>query len=223
MTQVARPETLAGPFDNVRIEEDEKIYRLFRRGDEVWIEASEAPPDAVNGSLAVADTSVTRAPIARRVVMTTGSHHMQVCWAASGAGNLLDELPIVYIRDPRPGKSRWAPLEASYLSPTPPGAESQTHWNTSCLLCHATGGAPGLESTGATNSRVAELGISCEACHGPGERHMRLYRTRAERSAAPLRPSDGAAIVNPARLPAERGAQVAVPDDAVADVHGRRR
>lgn len=201
MTQIARPETVLGSYDGAEIEDGGQIHRLTRRGDELWVETFAA----ANGS---ADGRPPSQPRERRVVMTTGAHHMQVSWASGGAGNLLSELPIVFLRDDRPGKSRWAPLEASYLSPSAPGPHSETHWNTSCLLCHATGGVPGLRSTGATNTAVAELGISCEACHGPGQRHVRLMRQRA----AGADPSADArldlAIVNPVRLGPERKAQV---------------
>ncbi|HQU45192.1 MAG TPA: cytochrome c3 family protein, partial [Pirellulales bacterium] len=204
MTQVARPETILGPFDGTEVEDGGQVHRMVRRGDELWVETQSRPLPSGEGpgeGLGIQ---------ARRVVMTTGAHHMQLCWTASGKGNLLDELPMVYIRDPRPGKSRWAPLEASYLSPSPPGAANQTHWNKDCILCHATGGKPGLDrQSGAAHTRVADLGIACEACHGPAERHVQLNRDRAaERLSDDAAPGDEQAIVNPARLPPERAAQV---------------
>lgn len=206
MTQVARPETVLGSFDGVEIEEAGQIHRLSRRGDELWVETSATVPSADNQP---------PQPKARRAVMTTGAHHMQMCWTASGAGNLLSELPIIYLRDERPGKSRWAPLNASYLSPPDePSATSTTHWNTSCILCHATAGVPGLRKGGATESRVAELGIACESCHGPGQRHVRLMQRRAAGADASADTDSSAdtradlAIVNPARLRPERTAQV---------------
>lgn len=202
MAQVARPDTVLGPFDGSSIEFDGQRHRMVRRGDELWVESSisESVGESTDaeGDRRLAESG----PRARRVVMTTGAHHMQLYWAASGAGNLLDELPVLFVRGEYPNEGRWAPLEASYLSPTPAGFNPETHWNTSCILCHSTGGNPRLDTrSGATSSYVAELGIACEACHGPGETHARLARARE------LDPADPR-IVNPARLPTHRSAEV---------------
>lgn len=201
MTQVARPETVLGAFDGAEVEEAGHIHRMVRQGEELWVETRAAS--------STGQTPTDSRPAAkRRVVMTTGAHHMQIYWAASGKGNLLDELPVISIRDERSGKSTWEPLEASYLSPSPPGLPSKTHWNTGCILCHATGGAPVMNETGATNSRVAELGIACEACHGPAERHVKLNRERQSRPATEGRKDEHQAIINPAKLHPERASQV---------------
>ncbi|HEV3339765.1 MAG TPA: cytochrome c3 family protein, partial [Pirellulales bacterium] len=196
MTQVAHADTVLGPFDGVDVPDGDRTHRLSRRGDELWVE-----------TVAVGEASQASGP--RRVLMTTGAHHMQLYWTANGAGNLLDELPLVYIREDRPEKSRWAPLEASYLSPSPPGAE-QPHWNKDCILCHATGGRPGLDArSGSAATRLAEVGIACEACHGPAERHVRLKREQAASGVGDgSSRGDDHAIVNPAKLHPERGAQV---------------
>ena len=60
---------------------------------------------------------------------------------------------------------------------------------TSCLHCHVSGMSPPLAGT---ENKYPELrftqgGVSCERCHGPGAEH-----------------AAGGAIVNPAKLPAER-------------------
>jgi predicted CXXCH cytochrome family protein len=201
MTQVAQPKSVLGTFDGAEVEEGGLIHRMIRQGEELWVETR---PASSSGQ----PTTDLRPAEKRRVVMTTGAHHMQIYWAPSGTGNLLDELPVIFIRDERSGKSTWAPLEASYLSPSPPGLSSKTHWNTGCILCHATGGAPVLDEAGATNSRVAELGIACEACHGPGERHVRLNRERQGRADGDGRKDKHQAIINPAKLHPERASQV---------------
>jgi predicted CXXCH cytochrome family protein len=202
MTQVARPDTILGHFDGTVVKGAGGTHRLVRKGDELWVESR--PFSDSSYPLAGADSEGITA---RRVVMTTGAHHMQVCWAADGQRNRLDELPVIYIRDPRPGKSRWAPLEASYISETPKGLDSRIHWNTDCILCHATGGVPGLQAAGAMRTAVAELGISCESCHGPGLEHIRRMREKTTPAQGGLR-GERLAIVNPAKLHPERAAQV---------------
>lgn len=201
MTQVAGPDSILGPFDGTEIRDAGQVHRLLRKGNEFWVEtAKEGFPLP----------SEEESPVSRRVVMTTGSHHMQVYWTTGGNGNRLRELPMIYIRDESPGKSRWAPLEASYLSPSPPGAADQTCWNRDCILCHATGGRPGTDANAMTaNTKVGEFGIACEACHGPAERHVRVHRQHTANRQAEGPPTEkDQAIVNPARLHPERSAQV---------------
>ncbi|MGH7136973.1 MAG: multiheme c-type cytochrome, partial [Pirellulales bacterium] len=201
MTQVAGPDSIFGPFDGIEVRDADQVHRLVRKGDEFWVQTLHGPA----GARPLPPGEETW----RRVVMTTGAHHMQVYWTPGGNGNRLRELPLVYILDARPGKSRWAPLEASYLSPSAPGAAAQTCWNKDCILCHATGGRPGTDANAtAANTKVAEVGIACEACHGPAERHVRLNRDRAAKSTPSALGTSDEGLVNPARLRPERAAQV---------------
>jgi len=47
-------------------------------------------------------------------------------------------------------------------------------WNFHCIRCHAVGGEPhwGRKHGRRTETLAAELGIACEACHGPAEEHV---------------------------------------------------
>jgi predicted CXXCH cytochrome family protein len=51
-------------------------------------------------------------------------------------------------------------------------------------------------------TEVAELGISCEACHGPGQRHVTAQKGSQKKAVEP------GEIVHPKKIPAERSAQV---------------
>ncbi|MGB0905083.1 MAG: cytochrome c3 family protein, partial [Mangrovicoccus sp.] len=55
------------------------------------------------------------------------------------------------------------------------------NWNARCADCHATGYEktydPGAKSYA---SRQAEMGVGCEACHGPGARHLDWAEAGAE-------------------------------------------
>jgi predicted CXXCH cytochrome family protein len=46
-------------------------------------------------------------------------------------------------------------------------------WNARCAECHATGYEKNYDpGTGSYASREAEIGVGCEACHGPGAAHL---------------------------------------------------
>lgn len=76
-----------------------------------------------------------------------------------------------------------------------------------CLECHAgyfESKFPSAESN-VYNTANFVLGISCERCHGPGRGHVQAHE---HGSAANATPEAGRAIVNPAKLPAERRAEI---------------
>ena len=46
-------------------------------------------------------------------------------------------------------------------------------WNARCAECHATGFEKNYDATtGSYSSTQAEIGVGCEACHGPGAAHL---------------------------------------------------
>jgi len=135
---------------------------------------------------------------ARRVALTTGAHHYQVYWMASPSGEL-EQLPLLW----HVGEQRWVPRKATFVQPPGPSGEETDRWQEVCIKCHTTNGTPEHPASGAT--RVAELGIACEACHGPGERHVAWRRSPAAASEA-LEPDTG--LVNPKELDHVRSSQV---------------
>lgn len=74
-----------------------------------------------------------------------------------------------------------------------------------------------MNSDGSFDTSVAELGVGCEACHGPGAEHVESNTDPIRRQA--LHSSDRAdpTIVNPARLPHERQS------DVCGRCHGQRK
>ena len=58
------------------------------------------------------------------------------------------------------------------------------------------------------DTRTAELGISCEACHGPAAGHAEHYRSPLARYAEQHRDAQAAKVVNPAKLDHRRSSQV---------------
>ncbi|HVS16551.1 MAG TPA: multiheme c-type cytochrome [Thermoanaerobaculia bacterium] len=206
MTQVASRQSVVGDFDDVTLHYHGFDYRLFWEGDQPWFETSAA---ALGGD--PADT------VSRPLALTTGSHHLQAYWYPAGTGRAVEFFPFIFMIPER----RWAPRESVFLQPTVPldaplapideatRWQHQRQWNHNCLHCHATRPAPGFPGP---DTRVAEMGIACEACHGPGEEHARRNRDPLHRARLRAREAAGATllepIVDPGELDARRSAQV---------------
>ncbi|MBX3264680.1 MAG: hypothetical protein KF782_33720 [Labilithrix sp.] len=192
MTRLASPETVSAPLDGRPLELDGRVVRLERRGAEVWATLPD-PDRVIAGDPAAGD-------VTRRVVLTTGSHREQAYWVAGARSGDLRLVPFVWlVKD-----AAFVPRREAFL--TPPGAPMPpVRWASSCIACHAVAGEPrhDLERDG-FDTRAAELGVGCEACHGPGAAHVERHRDPVARYAQ--RASGGAdpTIVHPGRLPPER-------------------
>ena len=204
MTQVATPSVALGPWDGTRIEADGRSIELSRRGDELWIRLPDPDIVAAGVRAGVADPSRTAPLVSRRVLLTTGSHHHQAYWVKGERGNELRLAPVTYLIADR----RYVSRHDAFLQP-PDAPAHATRWNSNCIQCHATRGEPRLEErTDVFASSAAELGIACEACHGPGGEHVAKQRNPVTRFVAHLRDTPDPTIVNPKRLSRERASEV---------------
>ncbi len=70
MTQRASPESVLGTWDNILLERDGREYVLYREDDGYWVDM---PKPGTTG-----ERDVDR--MQRPIVMTTGSHHLQLYW-----------------------------------------------------------------------------------------------------------------------------------------------
>jgi Cytochrome c554 and c-prime len=194
MTQVASDESVLGDFNNVRLSGRDMSVRLFKEDGRFKVEMS------LNHS------TTTRV---YTVVMTTGSHNRQAYWLADPRDPQLMLLPYMYLR----ADQRWIPRPSAYIRKLSQADSSELiafrgekgRWPLACIRCHATHGqsSPVDEAGHRLGSpRVAEFGISCEACHGPGEVHIQAMREPFARN------KETTGIVNPAKLPHDRSAQV---------------
>ncbi len=211
MTQRATPQTVLADFDDVTLESRGFTTRLARRGDEFWAELDD-PLWHIDPS---PDRPAVPPRIQARVVMTTGSHHLQNYWVRRPSGGALYrdspdngalvQVPWVWLVD----EARWVPVQDSFLGPPREEPDPPLVWNTACFGCHSVATQPHFDGQGFA-SRSAELGIACEACHGPGEEHVRANRSPLRRYRQHL--GDAAegdpTIVNPARLDQHRSSAV---------------
>jgi predicted CXXCH cytochrome family protein len=79
-------------------------------------------------------------------------------------------LPVFWHLD----SQRW--VDWQEITPIPDGAHDiRQIWNTNCFNCHATNIVRGFDAKTRTyRSTWTEMGIGCEACHGPGREHVAL-------------------------------------------------
>lgn len=203
MTQVVSPETMAAPDEEARFTMHGREFRFLPDKDRFLIETVDPEWDEERRKVGLEVISENEKPprVRRQIVMSTGSHHYQTYWINGTRGNRLWRAPWVYHIQ----LERWIPLLDTFLVP-PINHRNVSDWNDNCIHCHSTGGEPGLENTELPATRVGELGIACEACHGPGQKHVEHQRSLRESGTAASLPDS--TIVNPSRLPHERSAEV---------------
>ncbi len=156
MTQPITPETAPPAIFNSDGSLKGEVYRFRRHQDEFWVEFE--------------DPNVAGKRITRRLVLMTGSHHAHVFWYESGLDKTPGQLQIMYLID----QQRWIPRESFFLRPPNMEKESELgRWNAICCNCHSVHPRtrPNADQS-SWDTRVSDFGISCEACHGPGESHV---------------------------------------------------
>ena len=191
MTQVPSKDTVMGDFNDAHFKNHVSghSFRMACDGDDFRI--TMYPPEGEK------DTH----PISWPIALMTGSHNMQAYWVAGKMGRTLSLLPVMYLRE----EKKWVPRTSVFLQPPAKyhGLEA-ARWNEGCIRCHATAGETRrMETLTYHDTTVAEFGISCESCHGPGEKHVQLRKKHGAKL-----PADQDPIVNPVNLSHERSSQV---------------
>lgn len=191
MTQLAGPDTVLGAFDGRRVEYQGDFARVFEQSGRYWMEIP--------------------SPRGRRtaeVALCVGSNRYQQYFEreprADGTFAFL-RLPLLW----HVGEATWMHLNTVFLRPDHPDWDGhRTIWNANCIFCHNTGPRPGVvgmppggrSADAFYASSAADLGIACEACHGPGAEHAERYRDPLGRYAAHLAGADDGDIVHPDEL-----------------------
>jgi hypothetical protein len=189
MTQVATARTVMGKFDGVRLS-DGQDYVLGHSDDAFYVDIT-ARPGAV--------------PERHPITLITGSHHMQTYWFETGHDRSLGQLPFVFLN----ADQRWVPRDAIFIEPPQaPQRVADGRWNAACIACHTTLGQPRIDASGKFDTQVAEFGIACEACHGPGEEHVARNRSPLARYAQHFSGGGDQSIVQPRKLTHERASYI---------------
>jgi predicted CXXCH cytochrome family protein len=199
-------------------------------GDEFWIELPAWWRREAGRLL-----KTSRPDSNQRVVLITGSHHQQVYWVGvkdeilgTGAAWVrefdrfvpIDELFLKPSAHRPRGIQRWlgqcvrchsTPAWREFPVRQSPGRRASP---TSGTLLHVmaplslTDPTPERRSEVPTLRRMPELGISCEACHGPAEAHVSFYTSPVERYSQHLGSEMDTQVVNPSKLSAAESSQL---------------
>jgi len=202
MTQEAGEHSVLGDFDSGRTLDYFGVRARMTRGPrgEFWMTFS-----------ADAGAQRWRAQVER----TVGSRRYQQYLARDR--DVYFRLPVAWDIT----EQRFIHMNGAFLTPDPAepaggGSIARTdydrhvtRWNHNCVFCHNVHPNPGLDpKTGAFDTQVAELGIACEACHGPGAEHVERNYNPLRRYALQLTERVDPSIRNPAQMSGARSAEV---------------
>ena len=183
MTQIADRSTVIPEIEDIDLEYQNLQAALEWEDDELWATITDEQGNKTKN----------------RIVLTTGSHHAQAFWYETGNSNVVQMFPFSY----RIAEQRWIPVPTAFL--LPPHREQSFSfapgvWNHSCSQCHATSTKPVVSSATEMETTVADFGIACESCHGPGEKHLEAVGEQTDIAALE--------IINPDRLDSKRSSEV---------------
>ncbi|MGB1782780.1 MAG: cytochrome c3 family protein [Limisphaerales bacterium] len=207
MTQVVSDETVVADFNDVQLDFLGERFTLYRDGDAFMVRIEDTPSEDLARVHSTSQTMPEQPSegVTLRMGLVTGSHHMQVFWLPAYHGNMQIGFPFTWLIE----EKKWVPRESTFIR-DPHASATPEVWNFTCIRCHATAGIPAHDpQTDWVASHAADLGIACEACHGPGQSHIQWQQSldAAVASGDPL-PEGKDPIVHPERLDAERSTQV---------------
>ena len=158
--QHASSESVRGDFDNATIRVAGVDSRFFTRDDRFWVTT-----DNEAGDLAEFE-----------VKYTFGVEPLQQ-YLIEFSGGRLQTLPLAWDdRDETDGGQRWFHIYGNEaISHDDPlhWTGREQNWNYMCAECHSTKFRKNFDSDTQTfNSTWSEINVGCEACHGPGSRHV---------------------------------------------------
>ncbi len=143
-------------------------------------------------------------PREAEVALCVGSRRYQQYFERTDGldGAVYRRLPLLW----HVGEARWLHINGVFLEPDDDDwSPRPAIWNMNCIFCHNTGIAPGLRPVGdgedkRFDTHVADVGIACESCHGPGREHVARYASPLARYRTELGSAGASAVVDPLRL-----------------------
>jgi predicted CXXCH cytochrome family protein len=208
MTQNISPQTVQGDFEKNNSYEYAGVKaKMERRGNEFFM--SFQYPDGKSET--------------NKIERTVGSRRIEQ-YVTKRSGQYF-RLPIAYDLM----QHRWMSLNGSFFFPD--GGDFNQHtsqWDTNCVFCHNVKAQPNFDfQTRTAKTEVAELGIACGACHGPGAVHADLASSPFTRTQWLADESIDRKIIDPQKLDTDRsmmicghchGQRVPNPTDRIRDI-----
>jgi tetratricopeptide (TPR) repeat protein len=163
--QVADERTVLGDFSAVKFSHGGVTSEFFRRDGKFMVRT-----DGPDGRLADFEVRHTFGvyPLQQYLIELPGGH--------------VQALSIAWDARPRDqGGQRWFhlyPGERLASDDELHWTQRQQNWNFMCSDCHSTDVRKSYDAAAGTfATRWAEISVGCEACHGPGSRHVEVART----------------------------------------------
>lgn len=219
--QAAGEDTVLGNFSGVRFAHRGVTSEFFRRNGKFMVRTE--GPDGLPADFEVRHTFGVY-PLQQYLIELDGGHvqALSIAWDARPASQ---------------GGQRWFhlyPGERIAHDDELHWTQRQQNWNFMCADCHSTGVRKNYDPAAATfATRWAGIDVGCEACHGPGSRHLEIAGRAAAGEA--LAASGGltvtfgerrgvAWVIDPATGNARRSAprETGVELDVCAQCHARR-
>jgi predicted CXXCH cytochrome family protein len=194
----ANAQSVRGDFEGTRFKHKGLTTRFFKRGDKFFVNTE--GPDGKAADF--------------EIKYTFGYEPLQQYLIETVDGRLQ---PLTIAWDTR--NRKWFHLFPDEI--TPPG--DVLHWtgryqtaNTMCISCHTTAFDKRYDAKADRfDSRWAEVNVSCQSCHGPGQRHVDWAREQADGKMPPALPNHGLPVATQGVSPQQ---QV----QACAACHARR-
>lgn len=159
--QEANTNTVLGNFNNASFSYGSVTSRFYKKDGQFWVDT-----DNEQGQMQ-----------SYPVAYVFGVYPLQQLLLATGAGRL-QALSVAWdARDADTGGQRWYHI---YADQEPITAGDPLHWtgpyhnwNTRCAECHSTNVKKHYNaSTRTFATEYDQIDVGCEACHGPGRRHV---------------------------------------------------
>jgi len=152
----ATAENVLGDFGDISFEHHGITTRFFTHNNKYWIET--------NGEEGQPETS--------EILYTVGVRPLQQ-YLISKEGGRLQVLDIAWDTE----AAKWYMVFPGQTDNVPGNALHwkgvYKNWNGRCAECHATDFRKNYDPrTRSFNSQWSEIGVTCEACHGPGQAHV---------------------------------------------------
>ncbi|MDT8989845.1 multiheme c-type cytochrome [Curvibacter sp. APW13] len=170
--QSARRDTVLAPFVGEQLRHGKVTSRFSREGDRFFVQT-----DGADGRLQRFE-----------VLHTFGIYPLQQYLVALDGGQVQALATAWDSRPQAQGGQRWFHLQGPHgvaAGDELHWTQRQSNWNTMCAECHSTDFQKRYDPASKTfSSTFAEMNVACEACHGPGSRHVEWAQSGQRDAAA---------------------------------------